>query len=97
MRKVNNSLLRQTEEDEQNDDPKMLDLVAKSAFLKIDDRTIKAFREQGKTPNLARSNVNVANQGDFGNTGDTSPLSYRSNELPVAGRNKMGYLGTYQD
>ena len=89
--------MRPTEEDEQNDDPKMLDLVAKSAFLKIDDRTIKAFRDQGKTPNLAKSNVNMTKQGDFGNTGDISPLSYRSNDLPVAGRNKMGYLGTYQD
>ena len=74
-----------------------MELVAKSAFLKIDDRTMKAFREQGKTPTLARSNVNVSKHGDFGNTGDTSPLSYRSNDLPVAGRNKMGYLGTYQD
>ena len=89
--------MRPTEEDEQNDDPKMLDLVAKSAFLKIDDRTIKAFRDQGKTPNLAKSNVNMTKQGDFGNTGDISPLSYRSNDLPVAGRNKIGYLGTYQD
>ena len=39
----------------------------------------------------------MTKQGDFGNTGDVSPLSYRSNDLPVAGRNKMGYLGTYQD
>ena len=45
IRKVNNSFLRQTEEDENNEDPKMLDMVAKSAFLKVDERTIKAFRE----------------------------------------------------
>ena len=45
VRKVNNTLLRPTEEDEHNDDPKLLDLVAKSAFLKVDERTMKAFRE----------------------------------------------------
>ena len=94
-------MLRPTEPDEHNDDPKMMDLVAKSAFLKVDERTMKAFREQGKTPTLARSNVDVNRRGDFGTTEQAShhasPLSYRSNDIAVAGRNKMGCLGTYQD
>jgi len=27
-----------------------MDLIAKQAFMKVDERTLKAFREQGKTP-----------------------------------------------
>ena len=47
IRKVNNTLLRPTEEDEQQqpEDSKLMDLVAKSAFLKVDERTMKAFRD----------------------------------------------------
>ena len=99
IRKVNNALLRPTDEDEQHqpEDSKLMDLVAKSAFLKVDERTMKAFRDQGRTPTLARSNVEVNRRGDFATTEAPSPLSYRSNDIAVAGRNKMGYLGTYQD
>ena len=45
IRKVNNSLVRPTEPDEENGDPRLMDLVAKSAFLKVDERTMKAFRD----------------------------------------------------
>ena len=37
------------------DDPKMLEFIAKQAFMKVDDRTLKAFREQGRTPTLKSS------------------------------------------
>lgn len=38
-----------------NEDPKLMELMAKQAFMKVDERTMAAFREQGKTPTLRSS------------------------------------------
>ena len=38
-----------------SEDPKLMELMAKQAFMKVDERTMAAFREQGKTPTLRSS------------------------------------------
>ena len=37
------------------DDVKLKELLAKQAFMKVDDKKMQAFRNQGKTPTLTSS------------------------------------------
>ena len=83
------------------EDPKLMDLVAKQAFMKHDERTLKAFREQGRTPTLRSSDPMLSetqqNKKTMRQTGISvmSPLSGGGNKAISASIGKLGCLGTF--
>lgn len=86
---------------EEGDEARMIDLLAKQAFMKVDDKTLKAFRNQGKTPTLKSSPYNekdMLRSGDLPSSlvkpTSLSPLSHRTSGM---GSTQIGYMGTVQD
>jgi hypothetical protein len=53
--------------------------MAKAAFLSVDEKTMKAFREQGATPKIGRSNEAFLIKGELApelvKPSSNSPLS----------------------
>ena len=90
--------------DGEDADPKLMELMAKQAFMKVDERTMKAFREQGKTPTLQRSSDPMLsdtqqNKKTMRQTGVSvlSPMRGGGEKGGSASIGKLGYLGTFQD
>ena len=82
-----------------------MEMLAKQAFMKVDERTLKAFRESGKTPTLKSSQPrgeqllkgnNMMHSMRQTGISALSPHSQRSNG-DSSSVGKLGYLGTFQD
>jgi len=77
----------------------MMEVLAKHSFMKVDDKTLQAYRQQGKTPTLKANKVPYGSSADFFNTdkkginNQMSPLSHRSN----GSGSRLGALGQIQD
>jgi hypothetical protein len=77
--KINAENLRKDALNEVEDDPKARQMMAKAAFLSVDEKTMKAFREQGATPKIGRSNEAFLIKGELApelvKPSSNSPLS----------------------
>ena len=62
--------------------------------MKVDDRTLKAFREQGRTPNIKSTTLQDMRSGNVPPMKHmVSPLSHRNTGQGLS-VGKLGYLGT---